>query len=559
MKSPLDLAALVRRGEDQYFECKSLFEGPPGAKRSRDRRIVRDEIAEHVAAFANADGGVLVMGIEDNGAVTGHAYPDEAIEGFLDAPAGRLRPAQRRGEVVAFQDQQVLVFDVDAAPSPVMVTGAGFPYRSKDAVIAMRESDLDAIKRRGIVEGVETQLVRDRGLVDLDEALIARAKDGAGLSSLSSADYLARRGLAAWRGDTLVLRQAALFVFARAPEFVEHPNAGIRIFRVRGRERLTGKDYNVQELPLCDGALPAAFEQAQRVLDTLIHKPSKLQDDGVFRETPEYPTVAWQEALVNALAHRDYGIRGACVGVWLYEDRMEVVSPGRLVPEVKLEELRVRRRLHLTRNPLVTRALADLGVVRLQGEGIPRMFQEMERAWLSVPELLEEDAFFRVVLRNEPIVAGVDRAWVELVQRLDLAAGQRRALIRFATTETGFASGDYQELNGVDRDQAYRELQQLVDASLLTAAGQTSGMRYRVVQAGAEPRLAATPAQRLGVRMDEAGFITNADYREAFGVDREEAKRALADLVSKEVLVGTGEKRGARYHRGPRWPGGLFL
>lgn len=79
MKPLLDLEALARQEEGQFFDRRSLWDGAPGSKRVRDRRAVRDEIAAHVAAFANADGGVLILGVEDDGTVTGHGYPDEAI------------------------------------------------------------------------------------------------------------------------------------------------------------------------------------------------------------------------------------------------------------------------------------------------------------------------------------------------------------------------------------------------------------------------------------------------------------------------------------------------
>ena len=73
VRSLPDIAALLRQDEGQYFERKSLWAGAPGHKRPRERRQVRDQIAEQVAAFANADGGTLLLGVEDNGTVRGTA------------------------------------------------------------------------------------------------------------------------------------------------------------------------------------------------------------------------------------------------------------------------------------------------------------------------------------------------------------------------------------------------------------------------------------------------------------------------------------------------------
>jgi Predicted transcriptional regulator containing an HTH domain and an uncharacterized domain shared with the mammalian protein Schlafen len=87
----------------------------------------------------------------------------------------------------------------------------------------------------------------------------------------------------------------------------------------------------------------------------------------------EYPRFSWQEALLNAIAHRDYSVQGSCIEVWLFDDRMEVVSPGGLLPELNLQELLSRKRVHCSRNPRLMRTLVDLGLTRDQGEGIPRM------------------------------------------------------------------------------------------------------------------------------------------------------------------------------------------
>ena len=89
--SQFDIRPFLDQKEGQHFERKSMFHGASGQKRSRERKIVRDEVAEYVAAFANADGGVLLLGIEDDCVVTGHdtrimdkAKPDP---GWLLAPS----------------------------------------------------------------------------------------------------------------------------------------------------------------------------------------------------------------------------------------------------------------------------------------------------------------------------------------------------------------------------------------------------------------------------------------------------------------------------------------
>lgn len=98
------------------------------------------------------------------------------------------------------------------------------------------------------------------------------------------------------------------------------------------------------------------------------------------------------------------------------------------------------------------------------------------------------------------------------------------------------------------------ELADLVARGYLVTTGAGAGTRYRVVR-DAVPLPAPTgPVARLDARLDDNGFITNTDYREAFGVDRQAATAGLAAWVSAGVVLREGEKRGARYTRGPAWP-----
>ena len=280
-------------------------------------------------------------------------------------------------------------------------------------------------------------------------------------------------------GATSVLREAAVFLFAQRPETIFHPNAGIRVFRVAGTERLTGTRHNVQEFPRIEGNLPSVLAQARALLGTLIQRSARLHDL-FFQETPEYPTFAWQEALVNAVAHRDYGIQGQAVEIWLYDDRLEVLSPGVLPPEVSIEDLRAGHPAHSSRNPRIARVLTDLGVMRDQGEGIPRMFEEMESSFLPMPALDIVAGRFRVLLQKDPIFSTDDPAWPQAVRALPLVLTQKRAMVGLVGRE--FANADYCDLNAVDHDTAYRELRDLVERGFMRSDGSGAGTRYRVIR-----------------------------------------------------------------------------
>jgi ATP-dependent DNA helicase RecG len=446
---------------------------------------------------------------------------------------------------------ELLVFEVESASRAVMVDGNGFPYRIGDSTRQFSEQRINAIKELGIVESIEARRSRV-SLAALDDSLIVSARKAAGLAELSVDEYLVRRRLADRGPAGLVLREAAVFLFARTAEAIEHPSAGVRVFRVAGTERLTGERHNVQEFPRIEGNLPGVIRDVRTLLDTLIQKSARLHDL-FFREMPDYPTFVWTEAVVNAVAHRDYSVQGRWIEIWLFDDRLEVKSPGVAPATVSMDDLKQGRPAHATRNPRLVRVLVELGLMREQGEGIPRMFEEMQVSFLPMPELDSDGGWFHVVLRNTPIFQTTDPRWSQAVRELAIPVSEKRALVAMSARD--FANEDYRDLNRVDRDTAYRELQDLIDRGLIQASGAGAGTRYRVIKGALAPTTAPpTPTELLVRRMESTGFITNADYREAFGVDRYQAKQALARWTATNVLVREGERRAARYRAGPSWP-----
>jgi ATP-dependent DNA helicase RecG len=118
------------------------------------------------------------------------------------------------------------------------------------------------------------------------------------------------------------------------------------------------------------------------------------------------PEFAWLEAIVNGVVHRSYSMAGDHIRVELFHDRLEVESPGRLPGLVRLDNIRSTR---FARNPRIARAVADLGYGRELGEGVNRMFEEMERAGLPLPLYTQPAASVQVTFLVEGTFAEILR------------------------------------------------------------------------------------------------------------------------------------------------------
>jgi predicted HTH transcriptional regulator len=181
------------------------------------------------------------------------------------------------------------------------------------------------------------------------------------------------------------------------------------------------------------------------------------------------------------------------------------------------------------------------------------MFEEMEESFLHAPLLSVEAGEFCVTLRNEPIFSGPSTEWQGLVQGLTLSAAQKRILLAHPA---GFTNEDYRRLNNVDRDQAYREIQEMVVAGAVTPAEAPGrGAVYRIAPDLHDARaFLSARLPRLRDHLARQGHLRNANYREMFDTTRFVAWRELKHLVSAGYLRMEGDRRGARYLPGPALP-----
>jgi ATP-dependent DNA helicase RecG len=186
-----------------------------------------------------------------------------------------------------------------------------------------------------------------------------------------------------------------------------------------------------------------------------------LQGTGRFGDVPLVPADAWLEGLVNAVVHRSYSVGGDHIRIDVFDDRIEISSPGRFPGLVDLSE--PLRTVRFARNPRIARVCADLQFGQELGEGIRRMFDEMRQAGLTDPIYHQTAGSVQLTLSAEP----VDR---ELEARLPAHARAITAALRRAGH---LSTGDVVDVLGLSRPTVQRELAALRDAGVIEWVGKS--------------------------------------------------------------------------------------
>jgi ATP-dependent DNA helicase RecG len=142
--------------------------------------------------------------------------------------------------------------------------------------------------------------------------------------------------------------------------------------------------------------------------------------------------------------------------------------------------LRRQKSLHFSRNPLIVRALADLGYLQEMGEGVPRIYQEMEGYGLHPPELSLEGFVFSVTLRNAPVYDEETLRWLNQFGN-HISPRQRRLLAYAYCHGKTFSTAEYERIAEVDRDTAYREIRAMVKNGIV-APLKPKSRSYRIIE-----------------------------------------------------------------------------
>ena len=373
-----DIRRQIRLDEDSHWEFKEIqFVG------NVPRSPRRDDLADELAAFANTDGGVVLCGVTDGGDVQGMSREQmDELEQLLvaictDIIKPPIRPAVLRKEIE--EGMPFLLVEVPQGHTQHDSPGGSYHRVGSSKRRMTSDERLRLAQQRGQARFLwfDKQPVAGTGFGSLDESLWKPLLSTVGAADPESA--LEKMGLlTSDKNGRTRATVAGVLLCSRSPE-EWLPNASIVATCYRGNDRTSGQiDAQTITGPLNRQITEAVAFVVRNMRVGAYKNPART-------DLPQYSEAVLFEAIVNAVAHRDYSIRGSRIRLSMFTDRVEINSPGGLPNNLTIDSMDVRQS---TRNEALASIFGRIPVGAVRGSGDRQFF--MERRSDGVPTIFRE-------------------------------------------------------------------------------------------------------------------------------------------------------------------------
>ena len=393
---------IVEADENKLFDRKSA-------------KVKASDLAPLISAFANAEGGTIAIGVDDKTRkLEGlNGCDEKKINDFILAPKEYCKPMPRcEEEFLDFIDAEgkvdrLLLLHIEASPDQIIRTINDSTFlRIGDRTKELKGDDLRNLEYSKSIRHYEDECNLDATIEDLDEELLERYRKILQADGVSYEQLLTARGFVKQQHGVKRLTNAAVLLFARNIQQF-YPNCRVRFIRYEGTFAKTGMDINIIRDKSLDFSILRIIEKAKDFIATQLREFMAMDEKtGTFMSVPEYPEFAWLEGIVNAVTHREYAMEGSYIKVSMFDDKLEIESPGRLPNVVTVDNIKETR---YSRNPRISRVLTEFGWVRELNEGVKRIYSEMEQFFLDDPVYNEPGQAVRLTLKNNIVMRSIRR------------------------------------------------------------------------------------------------------------------------------------------------------
>ena len=410
----MDINYILGLEEGSVFDRKSI-------------KIKPKELAKHIIAFANSDGGMIAIGITDkNRIIEGIDYYEEKINEILEVPFRycfpSIRVKSKRIECIDSDgfDNHILLMEIESDSVVHKNQQDEVFIRVGDKSIKLNfEERIQLMYDKGERNFEDTEVV-DATIDDIDIPFLKDYIKRIGYSKDEISYLKENKGFLKEKNGKEVLSTAAILLFGKRPQdFL--PRARVRFIKYEGIEEKTGAEMNVVKDIVFEGKIYDMLKKTIEYIDSQIKEKTFLEKDGRFVTIEEYPKFVRQELVVNAITHRDYSIRGTEIQIKMFDNRLVVESPGKLPGLVKKDNM---RHTHFSRNPKIAEYLKYFGYVKEYGEGVDRIYKELKEAGFKEVEYYMDTFILKAIVFNNK----VDSSKLQYIIQSDDTLGNKKVI-----------------------------------------------------------------------------------------------------------------------------------
>ncbi len=426
-------------------------------------------LAEALVALANSEGGLIVLGVDRDGRPAGEVWEEEAELALREAAALCRPPVPTQFQVVELPGGRFIGISVPRSLELHSLADGRVLVRQRDENRPLSGEEIRTLTIARPTIDFETETVPGARPEDLDTdtlgEYLSRRETRTGSRAPSVSQLMVEIGATDRDGNPTLI---GVLLFGRNPQAFL-PQSGVSFVRFLSTEpRAEDGGVGYGRRAELTGPLAAIIERAWAIVFDEMRIGAKV-NDLEREELLEYPRRAVREALINAVAHRDYRIAGRRIEIRMFADRLEIISPGGLPGYMTLDNLVEE---HFSRNPRLVNGLFQWGFIEELGLGIDQMIEEMVQAGHPPPEFKATPHSFTVVLSNKRERA-VAPKWTRSMNER-----QTRA-VNFVRESGSITNREYRQLcPDVSPETLRLDLADLVDRGVLLKIGSKKGTYY---------------------------------------------------------------------------------
>ena len=484
----MTIQEITTRKEDQTFDCKSI-------------QIEPKALAIPIVAFANADGGVIAIGVSDKTRkIEGVDQHTEKLNELLRVPFDFCNPS------VPVTCSYLPCTDKDGNENRILlmeIPASSSLHTNQADEAFMRVGD----KSRKLTFDERVQLMYDKGeRFCEDTAVYGATIDDIDMDAVAEYAKLVDYG----KSPLEYLREnngfvttnkkgeedvstACVLLFGKNPQKF-FPRARTRFIRYEGIDEKVGAEMNVIKDVMFEGTILNQIKKTIEFIETQVREHTFLGRHAQFVTKRDYPEFVIQEMTVNACCHRAYNIKGTEIQIKMFDDRLVFESPGKLPGQVKPNNI---RHTHFSRNPKIAAFLKAYHYVKEFGEGFDRICREQEANGANVPSFRTDEFILKITVpkvtekvtvnvtekvnvKNERVTENV----IDTSQKVLWKASQKTSqkIIDLIKEDPYISTAKMADIIGIDRRNIARNIKKLQEQGVVRRVGPDKGGFWEIIE-----------------------------------------------------------------------------